>query len=186
MRIVKLDNSGIKEAIKVLRRGKTIVYPTDTAYALGGVFDSPAVIKNILAIKNRKDEKFTLISSSVNQVKSLFKLNSVALTLAKKYWPGPLSIVVSDRFAVRVPANDLARALARQIKKPLIATSANLSGGKNLYRSLEVIKEFEDQKYQPELVIDAGALPKIKPSTLVKVDGKKLKVIRAGSIKPEI
>lgn len=186
MKIVKPDKLGIQEAVEILRRGGTVVYPTDTAYALGGMFDSKKVTKNILAIKNRTDEKFTLICSSLNQVKKFFKLDNFSLKLAKKYWPGPLSIVVSDKFAVRVPANKLARILAQRAGKPLVATSANLSGNNNLYNSAKVIEEFEGRQYQPDLIIDAGILPKIKPSTLVKVEGLKVKVIRIGLIKPKI
>ncbi|NUM25561.1 MAG: L-threonylcarbamoyladenylate synthase [Candidatus Buchananbacteria bacterium] len=186
MKVVKSDQSGISQAVKILKQGGVIVYPTDTAYALGGLFDSKRVTKNILRIKNRKDEKFTLIASSVNQAKTFFKLSGTNLKLAKKYWPGPLSIVVNGRFAVRVPANSIARRLALRAGRPLIATSANLSGGKNLYSAKAVIAEFQNQKYQPQLVIDAGNLPKIKPSTLVKVEGSQLEVIRIGLIKPKI
>ncbi len=143
MTIVKPNKIGVQQAVKVLKNGGVIVYPTDTAYALGGIFDSKKVTQKILKIKNRKDQKFTLIASSLKQVERFFKLNSAQKKLARKFWPGPLSIVVSNRFAVRVPKNKIARSLARQAGKPIVATSANLSGQPTLYDSKKIIKQFQ-------------------------------------------
>jgi len=183
MLVVKPDKQGIKKAVKVLKSGGVIVYPTDTAYALGGSYDSSKVIKKILKIKNRKDEKFTIIASSINQVEKFFKFNKYQKKLGKKYWPGPFSIVVSKKFAVRVPKNEVSRKLARLIGLPLIATSANLAGKETLYESKAIIKEFKNKKHQPDLIVDAGELKKIKTSTVVKVFKDSLEVLRSGSVK---
>src|SRR3989344_2663155 len=93
----------IAQAARVVRDGGVIVYPTDTAYALGGIFNSPSVIGRILQIKQRQDKKFTLLASSLQQVEKFFRLTAAQKKLAEKHWPGPLSLVVSGRFAVRVP-----------------------------------------------------------------------------------
>lgn len=208
MKIIKPNKSNIKQAVQVLKRGGVIVYPTDTAYALGGRFNSKKVTKLILDIKKRRDEKFTIIASSLYQVKKFFKLNSLEIKLAKKYWPGPLSIVVSVKFAVRVPKNKIARDICRQVGTPLIATSANITGTKTQYNSKEIIKQFNNKKnprldsrlsespastqrgenakrtarQEPELIIDAGKLKKTKTSTIVKVKSGKIKILRKGGI----
>src|SRR3989344_1925047 len=109
MKIIKPNKIGVAVAIKVLRAGGVVVYPTDTAYALGGIFNSPRVIAKVLKIKKRSDRKFTLVAASLYQVEKFFKLNQPEKKLAKKFWPGPLSIVFSDRFAARVPKNEVAR-----------------------------------------------------------------------------
>lgn len=183
MKIFKINNKNISQAVAILKNGGVIVYPTDTAYALGGIFDSKKVKQKILKIKNRQDDKFTLVASSFNQVNKYFKLNFLEKKIAKKYWPGPLSLVVSSKYSIRVPNNDLARKIARQVCKPLIATSANLTGKKTLYDSQAIIKEFLNKKNQPDLIIDAGRLKKIKTSTIVKVNPDSIDVIRAGAIK---
>lgn len=183
MEIVKADNQGLKEAAAVLRKGGVVVYPTDTAYALGGFYDSPRVIKKILKIKNRQDKKFTIICSSLNQAEKFFKLTAVQKKFVKKYWPGPLSLVVSDIQSVRVPKNKIAGSLARRAGKPLIATSANISGDGEIYDSKEIIKLFSDKKNQPNLIIDGGKLKKIKPSTIVKINEGSAEVLRQGAIK---
>ena len=169
------------EAVTVLRRGGVVVYPTDTAYALGGKFRSRSVQQKILRIKKRRDTKFTLIASSLRQVEKFFKLSAAQKKLAQRHWPGPLSIVVSTRFAVRVPSNSVARALARGAQQPLIATSANFSGEHTLYDAKKIIAQFSYEKHQPDLLINAGRLKKMKPSTVVKISAGQLVVVRKGS-----
>lgn len=182
MVIVKANRAGITQAVAALRSGGVIVYPTDTAYGLGGAFDSPAVTRKILQIKQRRDPKFTLVASSRSQVEKFFKLNSLQKKLAQRYWPGPLSIVVSNRFAIRVPASRIARMLCRRLGKPLIATSANLSGQPAIYQATVVISQFANKKNQPELIIDAGRLPRRKTSTVVQAVGNRLTALRAGAV----
>jgi len=191
MTIVKPNKIGVQQAVKVLKRGGVIIYPTDTAYALGGIFNSVKVVKKILKIKNRKDQKFTLVASSLRQVEKFFKLNSVQKKLAKKFWPGPLSIVVSGQFAVRVPRNKIAQSLARRAGKPIIATSANMSGRPTLYDSKKIVGQFQYKKnarlysarQKPDLLIDSGRLAQTKTSTVVAVVDSKIMILRAGAAK---
>lgn len=183
MRIIKADKFGISEAAKVLKSGGVIVYPTDTAYALGGIFNSVKVKNKILKIKNRRDDKFTIIASSLNQVENFFKLSDRQRKIAKKHWPAALSVAVSPKYAVRVPKNEIAVKLSRLAGSPLIATSANLSGNATLYDSLKIIKEFKDKKNQPDLIIDFGRLKKIKTSTIIKVYKDNIDILRQGSVK---
>lgn len=183
MKIVKPTKAGILQAVKILKNHGVIIYPTDTAYALGGFFNSPKAIKKILQIKKRGDNKFTLVASSLNQVEKFFKLNKTQKDLAKKFWPGPLSLVVSKKFAVRVPKNKIAKDLAKLAGLPLIATSANISGRQTLYDIQKVIKEFQKTKNQPDLIIDSGRLKKIETSTIVSVVKKEIKILRAGAVK---
>ncbi|MFA6410561.1 MAG: L-threonylcarbamoyladenylate synthase [Candidatus Buchananbacteria bacterium] len=183
MIISKPNQAGINQAIAILKKGGVVVYPTDTAYALGGIYKSKKVGNKILKIKNRTDKKFTLVAASLAQVNKYFKLNACQQALAKKYWPGSLSLVVSARFAVRVPKNYLAQILAKKSGQPLIATSANISGRVTIYDSQKVIKEFLGKKYQPDLILANGCLPKRKTSTIVQVFPKEIKIIRQGAVK---
>ncbi|MBN1779127.1 MAG: threonylcarbamoyl-AMP synthase [Candidatus Buchananbacteria bacterium] len=183
MLVIKPSIASINAIVEVIKRDGVVVFPTDTAYGLGGVFDSKKVIKKVLAIKKRKDKKFVLVASSLKQVKAFFNLNSVEEKLAKKYWPGPLSIVVSKKFSIRVPDNQITRQLCQLAGKPLIATSANLSGQSTVYNTKSVINYFKENKDKPDLILDAGRLKKKKTSTLVKVSRNKIKILRAGAIK---
>lgn len=166
-----------------------IVFPTDTAYGLGADFQAPAAFKKIYLIKNRpKNKKVALVAASLKQVKKFFRLNKKELSLAKKYWPGPLTIILPLRnkklkLGVRVPKNSLAREICKRFGKPITATSANLAGEKECYQIKDVIKQFSRKKCRPDLIIDAGLLKKVKPSTLVKLENNEIKIIRQGTIK---
>lgn len=182
MEIVPATKTGIAKAVGVLRAGGVIAYPTDTAYALGGIFDSPAVTRKVLAIKGRQDRKFTLVAASLGQVEKFFKLSPAARKLARQYWPGPLSIVVSPRFAIRVPNELISRRLARFAGRPLVATSANRSGQPAAYNARAVQRAIGNQKNQPELVVNGGKLKPGVVSTVVRVSGGKVAVIRPGGV----
>jgi len=183
MKVVKANQAGLKQAVKILKAGGVIVFPTDTAYGLGGIFNSRRVQARILKIKQREDPKFTLVASGLSQVEKFFKLNQTEKKLAKKYWPGPLSIAVSSRFAVRVSSNAVACRLCRLVGYPLIATSANIAGQPSAYDAKQVIRQFKDKKNQPELMIGMGRLKKKKTSMIIEVKKGQLLVLRKGPIK---
>lgn len=168
-------------AVNHLRAGGIIIYPTDTAYAIGCIYNNTAAIKRIMQIKGRRDPKFTIIASSLYQVEKNFKLNTLQRQLAKQYWPGPLSIVVTKRFAVRVPNHKIARALARRAGVSLLATSFNKSGKPAVY---DLEGNWLD--HHDIFIIDAGKLPKRQPSTVVEVKGDDIIIHRPGPIKNPI
>ncbi len=67
----------------------------------------------------------------------------------------------------------------KKINKPLTGTSANISGQPTSHKIEEVLQQFKNQKYQPDLIVDAGNLPKSKPSKVIDLTGKKLKILRS-------
>ena len=80
--------------------------------------------------------------------------------------------------ALRIPKYKFLNDLLKKINKPLVQTSVNISGQASLIKIRDIIKEFEKQKNQPDLIIDAGNLPKRKPSKIVNLTGKGKKVLR--------
>jgi len=173
----------MQKASKILKKGGIIVYPTDTAYAIGCKFRNKKGINKILKLKKRKDTKFTLIASSLAQVQKYFKLNACQLKIAKKYWPGPVSIVVSPKYSVRVPKCEIARKLARNAGMPIIATSLNVSGEPTIY-DLRRERACAFRTYV-DAIIDIGPLTKRKTSTIIKcLSNKKIKILRQGEISP--
>lgn len=170
----------IEQAAEVLKNSGTIVFPTDTAYGLGCDFESQEGIERILKTKGRTDTHFTIIAGSLEQVQQFFALNDRGLALAQQHWPGPLSIVVNDQFAVRVPANDIARGLANTFGKPIIATSANISKQPPEYTFEGAQQALGKQNV--DIWIDGGTLEKRPPSTVVDTRGTTLHIIRQGAI----
>jgi len=85
--------------------------------------------------------------------------------------------------ALRIPNYGLLLSLAKQFNCPLIGTSANISGEKPSTKIGKVLNQFKKQEDLPDLVLDAGNLENAKPSTVIDLRQKKIKVIRQGNIK---
>jgi L-threonylcarbamoyladenylate synthase len=179
----------MKELISLLKKGKTIVYPTDTAYALGGDFLSPKVRSKIYKLKKRsKDKNLPIIASSLSMVKKYFLVNKQEELLAKKNWPGAFSLVLRVRpkhikilgqtVAVRIPDQEIAIKLCKGLNKPIISTSANISGKETCYNIENVIKQFEKSGQKLEIVLDYGKLPQKPVSKIVQVMDGEVMVIR--------
>ena len=193
MKIIKISSRVMRNAAALLKNGGVLVYPTDTAYALGADPANHKAVLKIYKIKSRaKAKALPLIAASPEMVKKFFKMNQAEEKLVKKYWPGPLSIVLDSRsktlgaksIAVRVPKNQVARELSKRLNRPIISTSANIAGAGECYSAKKVFDQFKDRKFKPDLVLWSSNLRKIKPSTIIQIDNGKIIVLRKGSIKP--
>lgn len=174
-----------------------IIYPTDTAYALGCDARSVEAVAQIFVIKGRVETKaLPLIAADINMVREWCELSGPAEILAEKYWPGPLTLVlpvkkiglaaavISDGgVAIRVPDAAEARALAQEIGAPIVSTSANKAGGSNCYSVPEVRASLGEAINKVGRIIDLGELPERPVSTIVKVCDNKIEIIRQGVIK---
>ncbi len=83
---------------------------------------------------------------------------------------------------VRMPDNIVALSLVRKLKRPITTTSANISGGLTPYSVDEAFRQFRNKKHEPDLYLDSGKLPKVRPSTMVRIEGGKIKILRPGPI----
>jgi L-threonylcarbamoyladenylate synthase len=215
MRILKITKQSVAEAVGILKVGGTVVYPTETAYALGADITDAKAIAKIFKIKNRPSEKnLPAICATKKQAKEFFEMPVAAWRIWKKYFPKPVSIVLSARhceesracrgatrqshekrdcFAslamishsipVRISSNKVARSLARELGRPVAATSANISGQPAIYNIEDIIAGFSKRKYQPDIVLDAGTIPQRLPSTIIKIANGKIEVLRQGEVK---
>lgn len=194
MEIIQCSNpKALAKAVAIIKSGGTVVFPTETAYALGCDATSKKAIANIFLIKNRPVEKsLPIIVASVEMARQYAVWNDLAGQLAKKWWPGPLTLLVKARkklpmaapdnsLAMRVPSLLFTRELSKKAGVPLVSTSANASGGKTRYSIAGIVNDFSDQ-HLPDLIIDAGRLPRRKPSTIVDGRGVDPVVVRQGSI----
>ncbi|MEK7164620.1 MAG: L-threonylcarbamoyladenylate synthase [Patescibacteria group bacterium] len=174
-----------------------IIYPTDTAYALGCDARVGEAVERIFAIKGRDQGKaLPLIAADINMVREWCELSGQAAELAEKYWPGPLTLVLPVKksglaaaviaegaVAIRVPDQKEARALARRLGGPIVSTSANKAGGNNCYSLSEVRTSLGEASNRVGRIIDIGELPQRPVSTIVKVCDNKIIVIREGAVK---
>ncbi len=184
----------LEEAVEMLRGGGVIAYPTDTLYGLGVDPRSALAVRRLFALKGRPEGRaIPLVASDRAQVEEqVGHLSSLSVRLAGRFWPGPLSLIVSARdtiaegvtdslrqVAVRVPDNRVARELARLASHPLTATSANLSGHASSAVPEDVAAELQSVV---DGIVDAGPAPGGLPSTIVDATGDVPILVRAGAL----
>lgn len=186
-------------AVAVIRGGGVVALPTDTLYGLAAdPFCADAVAK-VFAAKGRAAERaLPLIAADLQQViERIGPLSPLALRLAGRFWPGPLTLVVAapatldarvtggaGTVGIRVPGHAVARALCRACDVPLTATSANVSGAPPPDDPDDVERTLEGRV---DLLIDAGRTTGGPPSTIVEVSGPRPTLVRSGAIPwPEV
>ena len=181
----------IERAKEYLKAGKLVVYPTDTLYGIAAnVFDENAVRK-IYEVKHRPlSLPLPVALSEKNEIEKYAFMNDVAKKIIDIFMPGRITIILKkkrgipdivskDKIAIRIPANEIARELARDF--PVTATSANIHGMSPPSTVEEARKQLGRKV---AMYIDGGKLPG-KPSTIVDVSEGRIKIIREGAIKSE-
>ncbi len=194
-KIIKINPKGpdlkiLKEVAKEIKKGKLVVYPTETCYGLGTNALDVKAVRKIYEIKRRPlKSNLTVIVDSLETAKKYGKIDKLAEKLVKKFMPGPLTLIVDKKknfpkltnpaFAFRISSNPIANYLAKFSKVPIVATSANPHGKPSIYSGEKAIQKF---KGKVDIILDSGKLRKVKPSTIVDLRNKKPKLIREGPI----
>ena len=191
--------TNVQEMIDVLKSGGVVVYPTETSYGLGCDATNVEAIARIFAMKGRPAQKALAALLPSNDWGEAYGLQwpPELRALADKYWPGALNIVLPIRgattlpqkylfdrtLAVRHSSHPIASALVDGLSAPLISTSANISGEPDQYSAQAIYDRYMQQALRPDLIFDAGEIPKTAPSTLVKLsDDGAVVVLRQGEI----
>ncbi len=192
----KPDAASLKKATDVLRSGGLVVYPTETAYALGCDPKNAKAVKRLFSVKKRDAAKpLAMIASAPAMAKRFLKLDRYARILADAFWPGPLTLVAKPfvrlapgiaskrgEIALRVSPHPVAVALSKALGRPIVSTSANLSGKAG---SFDAASALRDLGTSPDLLIDAGPLPPAPVSTLARFAGGVCEVLREGAVTEE-
>lgn len=193
----RLTPEDIDIAVAILERGGIVVYPTETSYGMGCDATNAAAVERIFVIKQRSQVKgLSSILPSLEDATKYIQLRPYTKRLVEYYWPGPLTIVApkvassplaplcenSGTHAVRVSSHPVAAALARKLGRPVVATSANVSGKPDVYDPAQVVSAFAEVDEQPDAYIDGGILPAVPPSTIVQVRPEGINVLRQGGI----
>lgn len=184
----------LKEVAAVLAAGGVVAYPTDTLYGLAVDPRNAVAVRRLFQVKGRPAGfALPMIGAHVVQVEAqVGHLTELDRRLAERFWPGPLSLVVEARpslaaeaigrdhsVAVRVPGLEIARAIAELADHPITATSANPSGLAASVTAEEVVARFGGAV---DLVVDGGPTTGGPPSTIVRVRGAAVTLVRAGAI----
>ncbi|HYD16599.1 MAG TPA: L-threonylcarbamoyladenylate synthase [Candidatus Nanoarchaeia archaeon] len=190
------EASLITYAAEQIRNGQVLGMPTDTFYGLAADPFNLRAVDRVYEIKTRGRHKpLSLLIESLEQAEELADfLPEEFHELAKKFWPGPMTIIVkaaarlplkvtanTGNIAIRVPAAPIPLAVIKAAGLPITATSANLSGAAECTTALAVKQQLEDRV---PLIVDGGTSPRSVPSTIINLSerGARWKVLREGAV----
>ena len=186
--------NAVRRAVEVLAQGRLVAYPTDTLYGLAVDPRRADAVERLFRAKGRPaDMAVPLIAADLEQAaRHAGRLTVLARSLAERFWPGPLTLVVDAwpaldarllaggrTVAVRVPDHAVARALARELGHPVTATSANRSGSQPATTAAAAVSAVGCDL---ACVLDAGPAKSTSPSTIVDVRGSSPVLLRHGVV----
>lgn len=181
----------VEEAKQVVKENGVIIYPTETAYGIGGNALNKKVIDRVYDAKQRPRSKgLTVIVNSLEQAEKYAELSEAEKALVEDFMPGPLTLVaerkdkvpdsLNDSFVFRISSSPIARELAGD--RPMIATSANISDESTSYSVDDISEELLEKV---DFVLDKGRLPKGPTSTIAEIKDGEVFIHRAGPISQE-
>ncbi len=184
----------LKIPAKIIKNGGIVVFPTETVYGIGTNGLDEKAIKRLYEIKKRPFNKpISLLVSDIKMVEELAKeITDIEYKIMEKFFPGPLTIILKkkdivpdiltsngDTVGIRIPEGKIARKLIEYAKTPIATPSANITG-KNAGVNIDNIKrDFGDEI---DFYIDEGDSKLGKSSTIVKIENKKINILREGTI----
>jgi L-threonylcarbamoyladenylate synthase len=205
--LIKLKGKDIKEidlyleiAVDTIIEGKTIAFPTDSVYGIGGDPLNYDLIEKIYQIKFRDRTKGLLILvADFEEAAKLAEFNKESKILADEFWPGQLTLILKrkksciipeevtaskDTIGIRVPKNEIILTILKKLRERgyfggIIGTSANYSGENPSVSGDEVVKKFLSPI---DLIIDNGKSKSKIPTTIVDCTGHPPNILRLGVI----
>ena len=190
----KPELNKINQAAKIIKNGGLVAFPTETVYGLGAnIFDEKA-LKKIYTTKGRPyDNPLIVHIADLKDLNILTKqIPKLALMLAKKFWPGPLTIILKksekiskiataglNTIAIRMPNNKIALKLIKASGVPIAAPSANKFTKPSPTLTKHVLEDF---KNKIPLIIDGGQTQIGLESTVVDLTSKVPTILRPGKI----
>jgi L-threonylcarbamoyladenylate synthase len=192
----KPEASLIRYAADQIRAGEVLGMPTDTFYGLAADPFNLRAVDKVYDIKSRSRHKpLSLLIESVDQAEELsHTLPEEFAVLARRYWPGPLTIIVrassrlplkvtanTGNVALRVPNARIPLAVVQAAQIPITATSANLSGESECTTAVAVRDQLKDRI---SIIVDGGSSPRDIPSTIVDLTDQEARwrILREGAI----
>ncbi len=197
-RILAATATAIAEAARAIRAGRLVAFPTETVYGLGANATDDRAVAAVFAAKGRPQFNPLIVhTADADAARRLARFDVRAEALAAAFWPGPLTLVLPraencpvsrlasaglDTLAVRVPDNEIARALLAACGCPLAAPSANPSGRTSPTTAAHVAALLGARV---DLILDGGPCRVGLESTVLDLSGALPKILRLGAVGPE-
>ena len=182
----------IKQAVEIIKRGGLVVYPTDSAYALGCHIGDKLALDRIRAIRQLdKHHNFTLVCKDLSELATYARVNNAAYRLLKTHTPGPYTFILDatgevprrlmhpkrKTIGLRVPSHPITQALLAELGEPIMTSSLIMPGEELPLTDPYDIRELLD--HHVELVIDGGFCG-LDPTTVVDLTEGEPVLVRQG------
>lgn len=187
--------SDLRRAVEILRRGGIVAFPTETVYGLGCDAFNEKAVERLYELKKRPKNKPLIVGvGKIEDIYDIAEVNETAEKLIKAFFPGSLTLVLknkkipsivtanSEKVAVRMPAHEIPLKLSKELGRPIVVPSANISGRPSPTKFEHVIADFGD-------TIDAVIIGECKigiESTILDVTVSPAKLLRPGAVSTEI
>ncbi len=190
-------NQIIKQTAELILDGGLVVFPSDTVYILAVDPTNEKGVKKLLEFKNRWTGKAISVAVlNKKMAEDFVTLNENSRGIYKNLLPGPFTIVSEGKhkvapgieaengtLGIRIPDNKYIHDLVELVGRPITATSANLSGRTPNYSIQSFLRPLSKKKMEMiDLIVDAGKLPRNKPSTVIDATESEIKILRRGDL----
>jgi L-threonylcarbamoyladenylate synthase len=189
---VNCNNEGIEKTSQIIKEGGVVVFPTDTVYGIGCNPYNMNSVKKIYEIKSRtKVKSLPILAYSLDIVKGITLIDGFTEKIIKKYWPGPLTLILKltdqklkeslnlqNKIAIRIPDSECTLKLLEKCKL-LVGTSANISGNSSYTNPDECIKNIRNY----DIFLNGGTITSKGESTIIEVENERIRIIREGALK---
>ncbi|MFA5025190.1 MAG: L-threonylcarbamoyladenylate synthase [Candidatus Shapirobacteria bacterium] len=195
--ISKNYNQVLKKTAAAISAGKLVIFPSDTVYILAVDPTNQKAVDILLSFKNRWTGKAISIAvSDINMAEKYVEISTNTKNLYQNLLPGPFTIISpghhhvakgieaeNGTLGIRIPDSKYILDLIKLLGKPITATSANLSGRTPNYSVATFLRPLSQKKKDIiSLIVDAGKLPKNKPSTVIDAVGNEITILRRGDL----
>ncbi len=187
----------VDAVVKCLSEGGLVVAPSDTVYGLLADATNRVAVEKLLRFKNRPPGKpVSVFVADMKALKKQISIQEGSENMLKSLLPGPFTVILDSKhkiepklesergtIGIRIPIYEFINEVSRKFGKPITATSANISGKKPHYRLTSLLSQLSDVKLGLlDLVVDAGQLPRNKPSTVIDLTSPEIKILRKGDL----
>lgn len=193
----------IKSAVRTLKKGGVIVYPTDTVYGLGADATNTEGVLRLCQIKERFNKPISITVSDLEMAEKYVKFSKLAEKIFQKFMPGAITVILpmkkfvpqtismlsanTGMLGIRIPNNKISAEIVSRLGSPITTSSANPRGGLSSVSVEQAREQFagRDPEFQPDFYLCGGTIQCGKPSTIVAVDRDRVEIIRQGAIAQE-
>lgn len=192
MKTVRYEKKDSKAVAALLQAGKVVAFPTDTVYGLGVMYENEEALEALKMSKGRPDNKpIPTMVSSIEQMQQIAVMDEQAITLAKAFMPGAFTMILKkqehlpsyitngfDTVGIRMPQDTFILELITACGKPLLVTSANVSGEETGIYDTQVLAQLDGRI---DAIVMGEAIGKVA-STIIDLSSGNVKIVREGPI----